>query len=119
MDVIAMHQAGFTNAVASLGTAFTAQHALLLKRYTDQAVLTYDSDGAGIRAALRAIPILKEAGISAKVLNMKPYKDPDEFIKNLGAEAFEERIEKARNGFMFSLEILEKDYILQEVEMNK
>ena len=77
MDVIAMHQAGFVNAVASLGTAFTPQHASLLKRYTDQAVLTYDSDGAGIKAALRAIPILKEAGISCKVLTMAPYKDPD------------------------------------------
>ena len=59
MDVIAMHQAGFTNAVASLGTAFTSQHAGVLKRYTDQVILTYDSDGAGIKAALRAIPILR------------------------------------------------------------
>ena len=74
MDVIAMHQAGFTNAVASLGTAFTSQHAMLLKRYTDQVILTYDSDGAGVRAALRAIPILKEVGMSVKVLDMQPYK---------------------------------------------
>ena len=72
MDVIAMHQAGFTNAVASLGTAFTSQHAMLIKRYTDQVILTYDSDGAGVKAALRAIPILKEVGISCKVLKMKP-----------------------------------------------
>lgn len=84
LDVISMHQAGFTNAVASLGTAFTSQHAGVLKRYTDQVILTYDSDGAGIKAALRAIPILRDAGISARVLNMKPYKDPDEFIKNMG-----------------------------------
>ena len=77
-----LHQAGFTNAVASLGTAFTVQHGLLLKRYTKEVVLTFDSDGAGIKAALRAIPILKEAGLSARVLTMKPYKDPDEFIKN-------------------------------------
>ena len=91
MDVIAMHQAGFTNAVASLGTAFTTQHAALLKRYTDQVVLTYDSDGAGIKAALRAIPILKSVGMSVKVLNMQPYKDPDEFIKNRGPEEFRER----------------------------
>jgi len=116
VDVIAMHQAGFTNAVASLGTAFTSQHAMLLKRYTDQVILTYDSDGAGVKAALRAIPILKEVGMSIKVLNMKPYKDPDEFIKNLGAEAFEERIGKARNGFMFSLEILEKNYDMHSPE---
>lgn len=77
MDVIAMHQAGFTNAVASLGTALTSRHALLLKRYTDSVVLTYDSDSAGVKAALRAIPILKEAGISVRVLCMKPYKDPE------------------------------------------
>lgn len=116
MDVIAMHQAGFTNAVASLGTAFTAQHALLLKRYTDQAVLTYDSDGAGIRAALRAIPILKEAGISAKVLNMKPYKDPDEFIKNLGREEFQKRIDEAVNSFLFEISVIRSEYNMQDPE---
>ena len=93
MDVISLHQAGFTNAVASLGTAFTVQHGLLLKRYTKEVVLTFDSDGAGIKAALRAIPILKEAGLSARVLTMKPYKDPDEFIKNMGAEAYQKRID--------------------------
>ena len=101
MDVISMHQAGYTNAVASLGTALTEQHAALLKRYTDQVILTYDSDGAGVKAALRAIPILKRAGISTKVLNMRPYKDPDEFMKNLGAEEFEKRIETARNSFLY------------------
>ncbi|MCI8515751.1 MAG: DNA primase [Hungatella sp.] len=116
MDVIAMHQAGFTNAVASLGTAFTIQHASLLKRYTDQVVLTYDSDGAGVKAALRAIPILKEAGISAKVLNMEPYKDPDEFIKNLGPEAFRERIEKAGNSFLFEIDVLKRDFNLEDPE---
>lgn len=116
MDVIAMHQAGFTNAVASLGTAFTTQHASLIKRYTDQVVLTYDSDGAGVKAALRAIPILKEVGISCKVLNMKPYKDPDEFIKNLGAEAFRERIEQAKNSFLFEIEVLKRDYNLEDPE---
>ena len=116
MDVIAMHQAGFTNAVASLGTAFTAQHALLLKRYMDQAVLTYDSDGAGIRAALRAIPILKEAGISAKVLNMKPYKDPDEFIKNLGREEFQKRIDEAVNSFLFEISVIRSEYNMQDPE---
>lgn len=116
MDVIAMHQAGFTNAVASLGTAFTAQHALLLKRYTDQAVLTYDSDGAGIRAALRAIPILKEAGISVKVLNMKPYKDPDEFIKNLGREEFQKRIDEAVNSFLFEISVIRSEYNMQDPE---
>ncbi len=97
MDVIALHQAGFTQAVASLGTAFTPQHAILLKRYTSQVILTYDSDEAGTKAALRAIPILREAGLSIKVLNMKPYKDPDEFIKNLGAEAFRQPIAQAHS----------------------
>ena len=81
MDVIALHQAGFDNAVASLGTALTSGHASLLKRYTNEVYLTYDSDGAGVKAALRAIPILKEVGITTKVINMRPYKDPDEFIK--------------------------------------
>lgn len=116
MDVIAMQQAGFTNAVASLGTAFTEQHAVLLKRYVDQVVLTYDSDGAGIRAALRAIPILKSVGISAKVLSMQPYKDPDEFIKNLGADAFRERIEKAKNSFLFEIDVLKREFDLQDPE---
>ena len=116
MDVIALHQAGFTNAVASLGTALTAGHASLIKRYVNEVYLTYDSDEAGTKAALRAIPILKEAGITAKIIRMEPYKDPDEFIKNLGAEAFEERIHKARNGFMFSLEVLERDFDMNSPE---
>ncbi|MCC8127639.1 MAG: DNA primase [Clostridiales bacterium] len=116
MDVIAMQQAGFVNAVASLGTAFTAQQAALLKRYTEQVVLTYDSDGAGVKAALRAIPILKEAGISARVLDMKPYKDPDEFIKNLGADAFRERIVRAKNSFLFEIDTIKKEYDLGDPE---
>ena len=116
MDVIALHQAGFTNAVASLGTAFTPGHAALIKRYVNEVYLTFDSDGAGTKAALRALPILKEAGITAKIIRMDPYKDPDEFIKNLGAEAFEERINKARNGFLFSLEVLERDYDMNSPE---
>ena len=116
MDVIALHQAGFTNSVASLGTALTGQHANLLKRYTGKVVLTYDSDGAGVRAALRAIPILKEAGISTRVLNMEPYKDPDEFIKNLGAEEFKKRIAAARNSFLFEIDVLKRDYSMQDPE---
>ena len=116
MDVISMHQAGFSNAVASLGTAFTSGQASLLRRYTDQVVLTYDSDGAGIKAALRAIPILKEAGLSARVLNLKPYKDPDEFIKNLGPEAFEERISQAKNSFLFETDVLYSQYDMKDPE---
>lgn len=116
MDVISLHQAGFTNAVASLGTALTAGHASLIKRYVKEVYLTYDSDEAGTKAALRAIPILRDAGISAKVIRMDPYKDPDEFIKNLGKEEYEKRIENARNGFMFSLKILERDYDMASPE---
>ena len=116
MDVIALHQAGFTNAVASLGTALTSGHASLIKRYVQEVYLTYDSDEAGTRAALRGVPILKSAGISAKVIRMDPYKDPDEFIRNLGAEEFEKRIMNARNGFMFSLEILEREYDMNSPE---
>lgn len=116
LDVIALHQAGFTNAVASLGTAFTNQHAALLKRYTEQVILTYDSDGAGTKAALRSIPILKGVGISIKVLNMEPYKDPDEFVKNLGADAFRERINQAKNGFMFEIDILKRNYNMEDPE---
>ncbi len=116
MDVIALHQAGFDNAVASLGTALTSGHASLLKRYTKEVYLTFDSDGAGIRAALRAIPILKEAGITAKVIDMKPYKDPDEFIKALGAEAYQERIDVAENSFLFEIRMLERDYDLSDPE---
>ena len=116
LDVISLHQAGFSNAVASLGTAFTSQHAGILKRYTDQVILTYDSDGAGVKAALRAIPILREAGISSRVLNMKPYKDPDEFIGNLGADAFRQRIEEAKNSFLFEIDVLKAGYSMDDPE---
>lgn len=116
MDVIAMHQAGFSNAVASLGTAFTSQHAALLKRYTDQVVLTYDSDSAGVKAALRAIPILKSVGMSVRVLNMRPYKDPDEFMKHLGPEAFRQRIEEARNSFLFEIDTIRQQYSMEDPE---
>ena len=116
MDVISLHQAGFQNAVASLGTAFTSGHASLLKRYTEEVMLSYDSDGAGVKAALRAIPICKAAGLRVKVINMKPYKDPDEFIKNLGQEAYEERIQTAQNAFFFEISILEAQYDLKDPE---
>ncbi|MCD8397949.1 MAG: DNA primase [Lachnospiraceae bacterium] len=114
MDVISMHQAGFTNAVASLGTALTSRHASILKRYTDEVILTYDSDEAGIKAALRAIPLLKEAGVSTRVLHMAPYKDPDEFIKALGTDAFRERIAQAENSFLFELSVMEKSYDMKD-----
>ena len=116
MDVISMHQAGFKNAVASLGTALTEKHAALLKRYTDEVILTYDSDDAGVRAALRAIPLVKQAGLRARVLHLDPYKDPDEFIKALGAEKFQERIDQAQNSFLFEVSVLEKDYDMKDPE---
>lgn len=116
MDVIAMHQAGFTQAVASLGTAFTAEQANLLRRYTDNVLLAYDSDGAGVKAALRGIGILRDAGLTGKVINMKPYKDPDEFMKALGKEAFQERINQAENSFFFEVRILAGQYDMNDPE---
>ena len=114
MDVISMHQAGFTNAVASLGTALTSGHASLLKRYTQEVLLLYDSDDAGVRAALRAIPILREAGITSRVVSLKPHKDPDEFIKALGGEEFEKRLERARDSFMFRIHMAQKEFTMEE-----
>ena len=116
MDVIALHQAGFGQAVASLGTAFTVGQAGILKRFAEEVLLAYDSDGAGTNAALRAIGILKEAGLRGRVIDMAPYKDPDEFIKNLGAEAFQERIDQAQNSFFFELKILERNYHMEDPE---
>ncbi|MBO6215511.1 MAG: DNA primase [Lachnospiraceae bacterium] len=114
MDVIALHQAGFDNAVASLGTALTPGHASLIKRYVSEVFLCYDSDQAGINAALRAIPILREAGIECRVINMSPYKDPDEFMKGDGPEEYENRIKEARNAFLFTIDMLEREYDLED-----
>lgn len=116
MDVISMHQAGFTQAVASLGTAFTPEQANLLRRYTDTVLLAYDSDGAGVKAALRGIGILRDAGLTARVINMKPHKDPDEFMKALGKEAFQERIDQAENSFFFEVRMLEEQHDMSDPE---
>ena len=116
MDVITMHQAGFTRAVASLGTAFTSGQASLLRRYANEILLSYDSDGAGVNAALRAIGILKEAGMTGRVINLEPYKDPDEFIKALGGEEFQKRLDHAENSFFFELRQLQKNYDLSDPE---
>ena len=116
MDVIAMHQAGFDNATASLGTAFTIQQALLLRRFANKVYLAYDSDGAGTAAALKAIPILREVGLSARIINMQPYKDPDEFIKAMGAEAFEERIRQSESSVMYQVRVASKKYNQQDPE---
>lgn len=116
MDVISMHQAGFTEAVASLGTAFTPDQARVLKRYTEEIRLSYDSDSAGIRAALRAIPVLKSAGLTAKVIHLEPHKDPDEFIKALGREEFQKRIDEAELSLPFEIHVMQKNYDLSDPE---
>lgn len=116
MDVIAMHQAGFDNAVASLGTAFTMGHANIIKRYVDEVYLAYDSDEAGVKATLKVISILRAVGITTRVINMQPYKDPDEFIKNMGAEAYEERIANAITGIIFEIEQVSKNYNMKDPE---
>ncbi len=114
MDVIALHQAGIDCAVASLGTALTEGHARLLKRHTDNVILTYDSDAAGTKAAMRAIPILREAGFNIRVLDLKPYKDPDELIVHEGAAGYEERIRNAVNFFLFQSDIWKRNYDLSD-----
>lgn len=114
MDVISMHQAGFKQAVASLGTAMTSGHASLLKRYTKDILLIYDSDEAGVKAAIRAIDICKDSGLSSRVVNLNPYKDPDEFIKNLGAEEFQKRLDNAENSVFFKLRMDEKNYNMSD-----
>lgn len=116
MDVISLHQAGFTNTVAPLGTAFTPNQAMLLKRYTNEVILSFDSDGAGIKAALRALPILRQNGLRGRVLSMKPYKDPDELIKAEGAESYQKRIDEAESGRMFELLVLYGQYNQQDPE---
>ena len=114
MDVIAMHQAGFIEAVASLGTAFTAGQAALLRRYTRKVLLAYDSDGAGVRAALRNIGILRSGGLESAVIDLRPHKDPDEFIKAEGKEAFQARIDNAENSFFYELRIMSGSYRMDD-----
>ena len=114
MDVIAMHQAGFNQAVAALGTSFTSGQANLLKRYTEELLLIFDSDEAGIKAGLRAIPILKEAGLGGRVVDLSPYKDPDLFILNEGSEAFQKRLDQAENAFFWEVRMLERDFDLKD-----
>ncbi len=110
MDVISMHQAGFDNAVASLGTALTVGQVNLIKRYTDRVYLAYDSDDAGTKAALRALSIMREFELPARVISLKPYKDPDELIQTEGTQEFEKRIEEAISGIMFEIGKLEEGF---------
>ena len=110
MDVITLHAAGFDMAVAALGTAITSEHARMLKKYTDRVIISTDSDEAGQKAANRALGILEEAGIDAKVLKMTGAKDPDEYIKKYGAEAFRKIIEESRGKFEFMLDGVRAKY---------
>lgn len=114
MDVISMHQAGFNQAVASLGTALTDGQANLIKRYVKDVLVCYDSDGPGTKASLRAIGIFRNAGLRTKVINMEPCKDADEFIKTYGADAFQKRIDDAENSFLYEVRILERNYDLND-----
>ncbi len=110
LDVISMHQAGFRQAVATLGTAITADHARIIKKYTSKVILSYDSDEAGIAAANKAIGILEAAGVDAKVLKMEGAKDPDEFIKKYGAEKFASLLKDSRSKFDYFLENISAKY---------
>ena len=114
MDVIAQHQAGFDNAIASLGTAFTEAQAGLIKRYTGEVYLAYDNDEAGRKALMRAIEILRNHDMIQRVISLAPYKDPDEFIKNMGKEAYEERIRDAIPGRIFEIDRIASGYNLSD-----
>ena len=118
MDVISLHQAGFTNAVASLGTALTDGHAGILKRYTGQVIISYDADTAGQDAALRAIPKLRNAGILVKVADLWPYKDPDELIKAEGSEGYRQRLKNAQNSVLFEIRCMMPAFDLQDPDEN-
>ena len=112
MDVIALHQAGFTNAVAALGTSFTADHARLMSRYTDEVILIFDADEAGRKGAQRAIGLLREVGIRIRLVNIPDGKDPDEYIKKNGAEHFKLLIDRSANDVEYRLVELGKRHLL-------
>ena len=114
MDVISLHQWGFPEAVAALGTAFTEQQADLMKRFNSLIYLCFDSDGAGKKACKRAISILREKKLEGKVICLSPYKDPDEFLKAEGKEAFEKRIEEAKNAFLWEVEEKKSEFDLHD-----
>ena len=116
IDVVALHQYGFDNAIASLGTSLTEEQAVLLSRYTEKVVLIYDGDEAGQRATQRAIPILEKAGITVKVLKLRDAKDPDEFLKKFGADRFKLLLEESANRVEYQLSAIAKKYDLKEDE---
>lgn len=112
MDVIALHKAGFTNAVAALGTAFTEEHAKVISRYTPEIILCHDSDSAGRKATDAALSILKKFNIKAKVLTVKGAKDPDEFIKKNGGEAFKALLQDSPGSIDYKIDKLMHEYDL-------
>lgn len=114
MDTISLHQAGFDCAVASLGTSLTQEHAQLLSRYTKEAIIAYDGDGAGVKAAQRAIPILEQTGIQVRVLRVTGAKDPDEFIKTYGPEAFGRLLNQSENHIEYRLRQIAAQYDLSD-----
>ena len=114
IDVVALHQYGFDNAIASLGTSLTEEQAALMTRYTDQVVLIYDGDKAGQNATQRAIPILEKAGLQVKVLQIKDAKDPDEFLKKFGADKFKILLEGSANRVEYQLNSIRRKYDLRE-----
>ena len=114
IDVVALHQYGFDNAVASLGTSLTEEQASLITRYTDQIVLIYDGDKAGQNATQRAIPILEKAGIQVKVLTLRDAKDPDEFLRKFGADRFKLLLEESSNRVEYQLNAILKKYDLRD-----
>jgi len=116
MDVIALHQAGFENAVAALGTAFNVNHIRLLRKYCGEAVLLFDSDEAGTKAALRAIPVFRENGLPVKVLRVKDAKDPDEYIRKYGPDAFRELLKEAEPDVRFRVSQLLRGYDLDRTD---
>ncbi|MCD7947732.1 MAG: DNA primase [Oscillospiraceae bacterium] len=116
MDTIALHQAGFDCAVASLGTSLTEHHALLLARYTKEVVIAYDGDGAGTSAAQRAIPILERTGVTVRVLALSGAKDPDEYIGKFGRTAFARLLDRSENHIEYRLAQIQKQYDLSDDE---
>lgn len=116
MDVIAIHQAGFDNAVATLGTALTEEQARLISQYTDKVILAYDSDGPGQAATKRAINIFDEVGVKVSVLSMTGAKDPDEFIQKYGRERFAMLLDGSRNAVEFELGKLRSKFDTQTAD---
>jgi len=116
IDVVSLHQYGFDNAVASLGTSLTEEQATLISRYAEEVVLIYDGDEAGQRATQRAIPILEKAGIGVKVLQIRDAKDPDEFLKKFGADRFKLLLEGSSNRVEYQLRAIARKYQLENDE---